>query len=699
MCCVGTAKAEEVTIDGIKYDVITKAKQATVISGGTKYSGDIVIPSEITYNNVTYSVTSIGEKAFYQCYVLTSVTIGNSVTSIGEEAFAECYGLTSITIPNSVTSIEENAFAECYGLTSVTIGNSVTSIGDYAFFSCDGLTSVTIGNSVTSIGYDAFEGCDGLKEVHINDLAAWCSINFDNSYSNPLYYAQNLYLNNELITELVIPNGVTSIKNNAFVYCSGLTSVTIPNSVKSIGRNAFQYCSGLTSITIPNSVTSIGKQAFYKCSGLTSITIPNSVTSIGSYAFQYCSGLTSVTIGNSVTSIESYAFCDCDGLKEVHINDLAAWCSINFYGSYANPLYYAQNLYLNNELITELVIPNGVTSIGDRAFWGCSGLTSITIPNSVTSIGDQAFDGCSGLKEVHINDIAAWCNIDFENGSDNPLFYAHNLYLNNELVTELVIPDGVTSIGDYAFLSCSGLTSITISNSVTSIGYYAFWGCSNLTDVYCLATNVPTTESDAFSGSYPEYMTLHVPAEAINSYKTTWPWSSFGNVVAIIIEKPKCAAPVIEYYNGELIIECQTENAEFATTITNDYTGNYNSNANAIALTATYNISVYATATGYDNSDTVNATLCWIECDCNADDNTSDVINVPAKAVLVTSNNGTINISCLLEGEVVELYTSDAMYIGSTTIENSTATIESGLSKGDIAIVKIAEKSIKVILN
>ena len=190
-------------------------------------------------------------------------------------------------------------------------------------------------------------------------------------------------------------------------------------------------------------------------------------------------------------------------------------------------------------------------------------------------------------------------------------------------------------------------------------------------------------------------MTLHVPAEAINSYKTTEPWSTFGNIIVYVT--PKCAAPVIEYRNGELVIECQTKNAEFVTTITNDYTGNYNSNA--IALTATYNISVYATATGHDNSDTVNATLCWIECDCSADDNTTDVINVPAKAVLVTSNNGTININCTLEGEVVELYTSDAMYIGSTTIENGNATIESGLSKGDIAIIKIAEKSIKVILN
>ena len=188
---------------------------------------------------------------------------------------------------------------------------SVTSIGESAFYKCSGLTSVTIPNSVTSIGNDAFYGCFGLKEVHINDLIAWCSINIVGDYANPLSYAHNLYLNNELITELVIPNSVTSIAYQAFKGCSGLTSVTIPNSVTSIGNYAFAYCDALTSVTIGNSVTSIGNYAFSGCSGLTSVTIGNSVTSIGSSAFYGCSALTSITIPNSVTSIGGSAFKDC----------------------------------------------------------------------------------------------------------------------------------------------------------------------------------------------------------------------------------------------------------------------------------------------------------------------------------------------------------------------------------------------------
>ena len=193
-------------------------------------------------------------------------------------------------------------------------------------------------------------------------------------------------------------------------------------------------------------------------------------------------------------------------------------------------------------------------------------------------------------------------------------------------------------------------------------------------------------------------MTLHVPAEAIDRYKATAPWSSFGTVVTLdgdVTETPKCANPVISYTNGKLLFECETEGAEFITDVTcSDIKKFYDSE---IAFSATYNISVYATATGYENSDIVNATLCWIECECEGDD--TGIINIPAKAVLVTSSNGSISISCSLDGESVAVYTTGGTLIATTAIENGTATVATGLSKGSVAIVNIAGKSIKVAVN
>ena len=235
------ASAESVEIDGIFYNLVAKANVAEVTSNPNNYTGIVSIPETVTYNDVKYDVTSIGYGAFSGCGYLTSITIPNSVTSIGNYAFGGCTKLTSITIPNSVTSIGKKAFMYCIGLISVIIPNSMTSIGE-----------------------SAFGGCNSLTEVHISDLAAWCNIKFD-YYSNPLSYAQHLYMNGKEVKDLVIPNTVTCIGDFAFQGCTGLTSITIPNSVTSINMDAFSGCSSLTSITIPNSVTNIGEFAFANC--------------------------------------------------------------------------------------------------------------------------------------------------------------------------------------------------------------------------------------------------------------------------------------------------------------------------------------------------------------------------------------------------------------------------------------------------
>ena len=502
--------AEDFSVDGIYYNYLGGNNVAVTYKGsnGNSYSGEVTIPASVTYNGTTYSVTSIGDWAFYKCSSLTSLTIPNSVTSIGEYAFYDCSSLTAVTIPNSVTSIGDYAFEYCSKLTSITIPNSVISIGDYAFSNCSKLTSITISNSVTSIGSyaflncssftsltipnsvtnigeDAFSGCSSLTSMVVEegnttyDSRDNCNAIIETATNTLIAGCQNTIIPNGVtsignyafygrssLTSITIPNSVTSIGNFAFYSCRSLSSITIPNSVTNIGEGAFGYCP-LTSFTIPDGVTHIGASTFSGCTSLTTITIPNSVTSIGNFAFLNCSRLCFITIPNSVTTIAFDAFSTCKFAKDNFINQSSLDAESNNYWGATIVDQDIDGLLIQNDTVIgyrghkdTIVIPNTVVAVGNNAFQYRSYLTSITIPNSVTSIGNSAFYGCSSL-------------------------------------TSITIPNNVKSIGNSAFQGCTALTSIIIPNSVTSIGERAFSGCTFAKDNF-----INQSSLDAESNNY-----------------------------------------------------------------------------------------------------------------------------------------------------------------------------------------------------
>ena len=441
-----------------------------------KDSYDKILECHLKLGNYAYIVESQGYKSF---------TVPDGVTEIKDNAFKDCYGIEEIILPNSITSIGNSAFSGCNSLTNITIPDGVTTIGDAAFSGCSSLTNITIPDGVATIGPSAFSGCNSLTNITIPDGVTTIGTSAFSGCSS--------------LTSVNIPSGLSVVENSVFADCSGLTSVKIPHGILAIGTSAFSGCRGLVSIEFPYSLKNIGDSAFSGCIALSNIEVPYSVLSIGRGAFSGCIGLTEITLPFAGAQVyeENFLYYYPFGYifgTDYYEGSIRAYqrdyydITENSWGSGRSNYYIPSSLekvtILSGDIYRHAfedckglksIVLDQVTSIGEEAFMGCSGLTSIELSDALTHIGYSAFSGCDGLQ------FNEYDGCKYLGGVNTP-YYVLVKCLDSEL-SEVTIHDDTKFILPYAFESCENLLTVTIPNEVIFVGNGAFYNCNNLFSV------------------------------------------------------------------------------------------------------------------------------------------------------------------------------------------------------------------------
>lgn len=513
--------------NGIYYDIVNG--KAVVVSGGSvMYSGDVVIPETVEYGGQHYVVDSIGEWAFNACSGLMSVKLPEKLRAIGSLAFTDCYGLTSISFPASLKVIGSGAFQNCDGLTSLSFPEGMTQIGDGAFQRCGRLETLFFPSTIKSIDWGVFceshENeyggectCDSIRRIEVKGIATWFNSNrfTERNHHVAAPYA-DLYVNGELLTEVVLPDTMTCIRPALFYGCQKLRSVVFPNNLKVIDDCAFENCTGIENLEFPQGLDSIKSSAFYICRGLRKIAFPQGLRYIGMRAFWGCEELHSVSFPNKLENIDYGAFEGCKSL-------------------------------------TSVAFPEGLTGIEDAAFYGCDKLDSLSFSASMKTINWTAFcthrgnygDSCSceHIRYVDVEDLHTWINsvryLEPEYGSSHLYFPKAHLYLGGKLLTHVVIPGDVTEIKPYIFSGCRNLSSVTFFEGFEEIGGYAFNGCDSLHSVKLPASikklgysafNDQGVEIELYALVPPQRVDMYslgdnlvyVPESCIEAYRTAW---------------------------------------------------------------------------------------------------------------------------------------------------------------------------------
>lgn len=498
------------------FNSCSNLKQLTFAEGMTTiprvYDSYVV---SVTFPN---SATEIAENAFYNCTALTTITLPGNLSTIGASAFYGCGSLTTATL-TKVQKISASAFYGCKALVDLRLTEGLTTIGNQAFYNCGALPSVVLPASLTTIGADAFasctnltdltyaegtrtalrtyatkltkvtvpstctafqdgifDGCNALSQVYLSDLEVWNFL-FSQRTSTPFACPRYIYLNGEMLTDLIADFGAP-VANYAFANVKGLKNVTLTATVTGVGDYAFTNSTDLQNVVMGANVRTVGKSAFSGCNSLESVRLGSGVTSLGNNAFYGCTALKSMRMGGSEQSLGTSIFEGCTALESITLP-----ATVTTIGASA---------FKDCKTLTAVNIPQGVSTIAASTFSGCLALPAITIPASVTSVGTSAFYGCAKLDQI-------------------------------------TLPDAVTTIGDNAFSQCVALNYATVGRGIQSIGSGAFGNCSMLKGFYCLATDVPTTNSNAFNGSDPTSIKLYVPDESASAYAAKTPWSQFAD--------------------------------------------------------------------------------------------------------------------------------------------------------------------------
>jgi len=465
----------QVEIEGVFYALNPEDGTAEVINTNynetgyvaSSYQGDLVIPALLNHEGKAYQVTSVGDRAFYMCEALTSVTLPESLVRIGNNAFLGCTGLTSLVIPDGVTQFGTFCFFGCTSLASVNIPKSMTSIGSAAFYGCSSLTAIDIPEGVTMIENNAFNGCTALETIRFPESLS--QVQYAAFENTPWFAAQPdglVYSGKVLYTykgqmpadaHIEIAEGTKGIANDALSNRVELKEVVIPGSVEHMGDGAFSGCEKLVTVKMSQGLVSIGERAFNFCMRLLDIEVPYTVCSIGKDAFR---------------GTEWY---------NLHADGMI----------YAGGVFYQYKGTMPENTTIELM--HATTGIADQAFKDCTGLVSINMPNTVRHIGQEAFAGCNQL-------------------------------------TSMVVPDHVASIGSYAFFGCESLSSVTLGSEMKQVGEFPFMTCPNLVKLAVKAVDPPAITYQLMEDTAYETCVLYVPNGSEKAYSIAEGWRDFQKI-------------------------------------------------------------------------------------------------------------------------------------------------------------------------